>query len=633
MNNTKPPADHVLNEWMAAAFVDGATPPDVIAVGLQEIDLTFSGVVQQQTVKAAPWVTAIEAAVASAASHDPAAVPFATIATRQMAGMLLVLMIREPLVEHCSTPQTMEVGTGILQILGNKGAVAVSLRLHGSTLCIINCHLASGPSKAHHARRNQDYTEVVRRLRFPRSFGDSLVGGKVGRPTGAKTGVFDHDAVVWLGGFNYRLHGPTDDAPFDFTDFTDPGEDVPQALLARDGLTTELRSLGAFRGFQEAPLTFPPTAKFIPHTATYLETDGRAPGWTDRVLYLVTGDGLATPRCYTHHPHVTMSDHRPVSLRLAVGAKVIDQARYQAVLGDITRELDRLDNNYIPDAAVSAHTVDFGTVAFGDTVRRFITLTNTGVVPVRFSLAPRPGNMPPCPPWLAAPVPEAIVMPGQATKIPLTFTVANAALTHLSDRPTRLDDVIIVHLHGSKDHFITVMASWRPTLFGGCLDGAGLPVPLWLLGDALSRAPDARFGLLDGPLQGDFGIIRDTLMVGRSIETGAGGVAPASVAHALWTFLDTLRPSLIPEELLPAIVEADEAGYHEVAGYLPPVHYKAFVYTVSLLKYVLGDVSGDGTLMDRVAYVLSRVMVHKSGPLTAKEELAAFHFLAYFING
>ena len=40
--------------------------------------------------------------------------------------------------------QVISVGTGVLGMLGNKGAVAVRLRLYDSSLCIVNSHLSSG---------------------------------------------------------------------------------------------------------------------------------------------------------------------------------------------------------------------------------------------------------------------------------------------------------------------------------------------------------------------------------------------------------------------------------------------------------------------------------------------------------
>lgn len=41
--------------------------------------------------------------------------------------------------------------------MGNKGAVALRLRLHDSSLCILSCHLSSGEGPDSLARRLYDY--------------------------------------------------------------------------------------------------------------------------------------------------------------------------------------------------------------------------------------------------------------------------------------------------------------------------------------------------------------------------------------------------------------------------------------------------------------------------------------------
>lgn len=48
---------------------------------------------------------------------------------------------------------------------GNKGAVAVRLRVKDSYLCFINSHLAADTYQVE--RRKQNYWEIVRRVSFP----------------------------------------------------------------------------------------------------------------------------------------------------------------------------------------------------------------------------------------------------------------------------------------------------------------------------------------------------------------------------------------------------------------------------------------------------------------------------------
>ena len=69
---------------------------------------------------------------------------------------------------------------------GNKGAVAIRLDYGNSSICFVTAHLAAG--FANYEDRNQDFHTINHGLRFQRN--RSIVG---------------HDAVIWLGDFNYRI--------------------------------------------------------------------------------------------------------------------------------------------------------------------------------------------------------------------------------------------------------------------------------------------------------------------------------------------------------------------------------------------------------------------------------------------
>ena len=100
------------------------------------------------------------------------------------------------------------------------------------------------------------------------------------------------------------------------------------ALLRADQLNAARKAGDAFAGFEEAPITFAPTYKYVPGTGTY---DGRkrsakkkrAPAWCDRVLWRVRdradaadsrAAGVAPPvECVRYaRAELTTSDHKPV---------------------------------------------------------------------------------------------------------------------------------------------------------------------------------------------------------------------------------------------------------------------------------------------------------------------------------
>ena len=51
--------------------------------------------------------------------------------------------------------------------LSTAGAVAMRLRVHDSGMGFVVAHLSSGESEGDDAKRNYDYSEIVRRLQFP----------------------------------------------------------------------------------------------------------------------------------------------------------------------------------------------------------------------------------------------------------------------------------------------------------------------------------------------------------------------------------------------------------------------------------------------------------------------------------
>lgn len=69
---------------------------------------------------------------------------------------------------------------------GNKGAVAVRFDYANTPMCFLTAHLAAG--FANYEERNRNYHTISQGLRFPRN-----------------RCIKDHDTIIWLGDFNYRI--------------------------------------------------------------------------------------------------------------------------------------------------------------------------------------------------------------------------------------------------------------------------------------------------------------------------------------------------------------------------------------------------------------------------------------------
>jgi len=84
-------------------------------------------------------------------------------------------------------------------------------------------------------------------------------------------------------------------------------------LLQNDQLQYNMRAGEVFPGFEEAPITFPPTYKFDKNAETYDTSDKRRiPSYTDRILIHSANDAEIQQTAYGSLHHIQISDHRPV---------------------------------------------------------------------------------------------------------------------------------------------------------------------------------------------------------------------------------------------------------------------------------------------------------------------------------
>ncbi|KAG0349762.1 hypothetical protein BGZ54_004221, partial [Gamsiella multidivaricata] len=122
--------------------------------------------------------------------------------------------------------------------------------------------------------------------------------------------IFSCDYIFWTGDLNYRLDLAQSDGSLnkkkkkaklssddllsqsEMPDLT-AGEIVHaiesgflRQLYSHDQLSAQRKTMNVFRGFREAPITFPPTYKFRMGSNQY-DIAKRVPAWTDRVLWYV----------------------------------------------------------------------------------------------------------------------------------------------------------------------------------------------------------------------------------------------------------------------------------------------------------------------------------------------------------
>ena len=69
-------------------------------------------------------------------------------------------MVHASLMRDVSNVEVGHKATGLGGVVGNKGAVAVSLRLRDTALCFVNAHLAARPERVE--ERNSNFAGVCR---------------------------------------------------------------------------------------------------------------------------------------------------------------------------------------------------------------------------------------------------------------------------------------------------------------------------------------------------------------------------------------------------------------------------------------------------------------------------------------
>jgi hypothetical protein len=79
----------------------------------------------------------------------------------------------------------------------------------------------------------------------------------------------------------------------------------------------------------------------------------------------------------------------------------------------ILRELDRLENDAMPDCKLSTNTLDYGTVEYQQSISHDIILENVGNVAAKVRFIPKLEEKTVCRDWMWINPPMSIVMPGK----------------------------------------------------------------------------------------------------------------------------------------------------------------------------------------------------------------------------
>ncbi|XP_003485068.1 inositol polyphosphate 5-phosphatase E isoform X4 [Bombus vosnesenskii] len=294
MNGQNPPKE--LNDFMLPSDIE--TVPDLLAIGTQE-----------SCSERSEWEAALQETLGP--SH-------VLLCSTGLGTLHLALFLRRDLIWFCSIHEDASFSTRTGTAFRTKGAVAIALMLFGTSFLFVTAHLTAHQDKV--KERVNDIKRIVRNLDLPKEL-----------PTRHKSKdvTQNFDCVFWCGDLNFRLAQPREEVIQWVTDACFP-QQLP-VNLHKDQLKTILSEGAVLRGFEEAPITFPPTYKYDPGTQNFdSSSKQRTPAYTDRILFKGKGhtrgyirrvsyessnsykDGVIECLIYDSVPSICTSDHKPV---------------------------------------------------------------------------------------------------------------------------------------------------------------------------------------------------------------------------------------------------------------------------------------------------------------------------------
>jgi SacI homology domain/Endonuclease/Exonuclease/phosphatase family len=296
--------DQDLSPWLHAQSQSFHLDYDVYAIGFQEIvELSPQQIMSTDPAHRARWEQAVKASLNENPHRLDPEDEYVLLRSGQLVGAALMIFVKASVLSSIKNVEGSIKKTGLSGIAGNKGAVAIRMDFSSTSVCFVTAHLAAG--FANYEERNRDYKTISHGLRFQKD----------------RT-IEDHDSIIWLGDFNYRV-GLSDDRARHLVKQNDL-----DTLYENDQLNIQMVAGMTFPFYSEARITFPPTYKFDLGTDTYDTSEkGRIPAWTDRVLR----KGTNLKQIEYNSAPLRFSDHRPVFATFECTITIVDEAKKLAL--------------------------------------------------------------------------------------------------------------------------------------------------------------------------------------------------------------------------------------------------------------------------------------------------------------
>lgn len=287
-----------LAPWLFPVLDQQGDEPTIFAVGFQEIvALSPQQIMSTDPTTRKVWENAVKSCLNSH-SKSRGLGKYVLLRSGQLVGAALMVFVKEDVLKEIKNVEGSVKKTGLSGISGNKGGCAIRFEYSDTRICFVTAHLAAG--FANYDDRNRDYETIESGLRFQKN-----------------RSIRDHDTIIWLGDFNYRI-GQTNQNVRELLLRGDY-----QRLYDHDQLNLQMLAGRAFHFYSEGPICFPPTYKYDTGRNEYDTSEkARVPAWCDRVLW----KGSNLYQTYYNAADLRFSDHRPVCAKFICTINVIDES-------------------------------------------------------------------------------------------------------------------------------------------------------------------------------------------------------------------------------------------------------------------------------------------------------------------
>ena len=465
---------------------------------------------------------------------------------RTLVGIQLIVLIKDELLPFVHEVRTSTVSTGVMNMLGNKGAVIIEFCVWTAYIKLIGVHLAAHPEQT--MRRNVEVATI-------QTHSMPLVPTHIHPAPWHFAGIsrtryldllalLPHtETEVWSGDFNYRCTSNTM--------IYDPSLDQFAVERLNDRI---------FIGYEEGQINFPPSYKYGVGTNNISAL--KTPSWCDRIVF--KGEGIQCED-YWSATNEVLSDHKPVLAQLTWSIESIDPDDLDKAFQIVLKEMDTIQNDAIPNTELGTNVLDLGEIAWKRLVERKVKLFNHSQMLVQFQVS----NIPK---WLRISPSHGFIGPESECELLLYVVIVEH---------TPIDEVVVIHVENGYDHFLNVFGTVRKTDFGMSLKTLCQPVEESLMeeGGTQNVVPRILSRLVNYLIKRDslsleiftvsadrslVAIMQDALDFDKEFDrelplNSSESTVLVATGHMTLRFFDSLPEPLLPNEILLSSKEPAQA--------------------------------------------------------------------------